>query len=346
MLILHSSLPHIKNEEAPWLSNVFSIILALAAASVLPTFYILSGFTFRDKEYVLQDRSRKLLVPYVIWGGVIIFAINLLQYLLNQNTSFCDVLKDIGGLLYCRTTTFSICTIFRPEGISNIHLMPAGAGVLWFLTSLFTAYVLFLPLYRTKQKTAIILLYLFLTYLFSLSPFLAPWSLDMAPLCALMLFAGTEIRKSEWFFRPWSGHWVFCIIIIPVYWILYLQNGPVELFRRQYGNSLVLSPVICLVIGILGFYLYSILSVYLTKLRLHSAFAYLGEASLSLLCSHLAFYTIVRMLFTQITNSVGISATPSNLFLLEITTALAGGLMVHDALKRIRAYRKQCSPHL
>lgn len=340
-MLTHSSLPHLRIDSLPLLTKAFNIMLALSLASVLATFYILSGFTFKDKAHALQSRGQKLLIPYALWGTCIIVTLNLLQWHFSHDVSLQEVMQDVSRLMYSRTTTFSTCTLFRPENMANVHLMPQGAGVLWFLTSLYTAYLLFIPLYRTKHKTAIILLYLILRYLFSLSPFLAPWSLDMAPFCALMLFAGNMIRKSERFFRPWSAHLIFCIIILPVYIVLYLYNGPVELFRRQYGNSLLLSPIICLVIGMLGFYLYSTISVYLTHLRLHAIFAYLGEASLSLLCSHLAFYTIVRMLFAQTTSCLDIDATTLNQFLLEFTFALAGGLMVHEVLKRIRAYRRR-----
>lgn len=193
VLIAHSSFWTYKNENSDILI-VRGILkfLRYAAPPYMALFFVLSGYTFKYKPGVLHQRSRRLLIPYMQWGAIYLILGWISLYI--KNASYMSYAKAAFGIVYSRFALFPLECDF------NIYLFPHGAGPLWFLTSLFTSYILFLVIIRLETPTGrlyIILSYLSGAFLLSHSPILLPWSLDVAPLGAIFLYIGYLMKKNR-----------------------------------------------------------------------------------------------------------------------------------------------------
>ncbi len=171
------------------------------------------------------------------------------------------------GLIYSR------CSLFPLGNVDNIFLFPSGASPLWFLTSLFTSYVCFLAIHRYQGfRLLIIASYIVLTIALSFLPILLPWSLDTAPAGALFIYVGYQLKEQKFFSnRLWKLLFI-SVIILPVYYYLISVNGGVNMSVRDYGKIPVLSPLVFLILGLLGSIVYCIFCIILERSKLVAFF--------------------------------------------------------------------------
>lgn len=268
-------------------------LISYATASYMPLFYVLSGYTFRDTPDVLKNRFRRLITPYVIWG---IFALLLSWVHIGMvEHSFLSFCRPAAGICYSRFALYPLGS--EP----NIMLFPPGASPLWFLTSLFTSYVLFILLYKYKRFLwFLIAIYVVATVAMSQLPVLLPWSLDTAPAGALFLYAGYTVKSKNIFsLSSYQSLFIFIGLSCTYVYLVHL-NGAINMSVRQYGRIPFLSPILFLLIGGVGSYLYCLCCQTLEKVQAGRILAYIGKISLVLLCSHAFVFAFVRKLTAYI----------------------------------------------
>ena len=287
VMLSHSSFWDFCNLYSPHITGVALIkkLFSVATVSYMPLFYVLSGFTFKYRPGILNQRFNRLITPYIIWGLICLlltwYSVCMREY------TILSFIRPACGLIYSRFSLFPL------GNVDNIFLFPSGASPLWFLTSLFTSYVCFIVIHRYQGfRLLIIASYIVLTIALSFLPILLPWSLDTAPAGALFIYVGYQLKEQKFFSnRLWKLLFI-SVIILPVYYYLISVNGGVNMSVRDYGKIPVLSPLVFLILGLLGSIVYCIFCIILERSKLVAVFAYLGRISLTILCSHSLIYGI------------------------------------------------------
>ena len=268
-------------------------ILYLMMSAFMPLYYVLSGYTFVNKPNALNLRFKRLLIPYVIWGMLSLLVTWFTLH--TKDITFANILSPVGGLLYSRFSLYPL------GNNTNIFLFPVCSSPLWFLTSLCTSYLCFIPLLKWQQHQVVLsICYITCSILLSFSPILLPWSIDTAPVGALFILAGHKMKEWKIFTvsLPWLQLVSLALILIYIYLVQF--NGGINMSVRQYGQTPYLSPIIFILIGIIGSFLYCTLCIILEKCHLSRGLAYIGRISLTLLCSHMFVYGVIYKLTPHI----------------------------------------------
>lgn len=340
VLLIHSHIAYSAMAGETSLFRGLHIILTLASASYMALFFFVSGYTYKDKQDALKTRFRKLVIPYAAYGISIILITFLIQIIQDHAVNLPGLLKDLGGLFYSRGRLISPCDLFAIEGLTYFRLMPEGTGPMWFLTSLFTSYALFIPLHRAKEshKPIYIIVYILAMYVLSLMPVLLPWSLDLAPFGALLIYAGNWCMNKDILPGPGRHAVIYLLMLVPIYWALFSVNGTCALFMRQYGDSMLWSPMFCLEQGLFGSVLFCIAARYIESFRLNILVAPIGKASLTILCTHMCIFHTWRNACQYLQSISASSIFQSKEFLyLEAPLALIIGLLLHKLIHTRKA---------
>ena len=289
VLIAHTNLA--KAGENPYPDLILQC-LTYFMACYMPLFFVISGYTFKDKPGILRRRAIQLLLPYAGWA--------LLYYALFLATSIFR--GEIHPLYWCRMLAGSIYSridLFTSGAGHSLQLFPKGCEPLWFLTCLFCSYALYLPIHRAgpRIRAALVAAYTGATLLVHHSPILFPWSLDTAFAGALFIYAGHLLAASQ-ILNKLSAKALLCAaVILPIYvWAVKSNGGSGGMYCREFGRLGWYAPVVFIVMGICGSYLWCIFCQILEKLRIVRLLSAIGEHTLLLLCSHMFIYLIVSML--------------------------------------------------
>ena len=305
-------------------------LVKLATASYMPLFYVLSGYTFKDTPCVLQARFRRIIVPYFFWG---LIALGITSVLIWMNEhSLLGCLKHVFGLLYSR---FSLYPIDNSE---NVLLLPRGAAPLWFLTSLFSSYACFMVLFKCRRyRYLLFLVYVVAIVLLSFMPILLPWSLDTAPAGAIFIYAGYKMKDQQLLSLSYRKLLpiVFSLVILYVY--LVSLNDSINMSVRIYGKYSYISPMLFVLIGLIGSYLCCCLCMALEKLWLIHKLAYIGRLSLILLCSH-SFIFQISLVTPSLSNLFDFSKY-CPLFVVQLALAVIFAVSFVEIKKRWKALK-------
>lgn len=224
---------------------------------------------------------------------------------------------DIIGVMYSR---YGVYRGFE----DNIYLLESGNRPLWFLTSLFTAYVFYYILICTNKNriNIMILSYLLMAFFFRYLPILLPWSLDIAPVGALYIYLGRIIKEKgiieKMTFKIYAS-------LIFIYAITHFLNGAENMSAGGYGRSFLLS----LICGSLG----SIIILHFAKLsqRYNHVWGvrYIGQHTLTIFCLHLPVIDYVLFYLTEkkVSNEIIIS-------FIQLAIAIVIGLVLSMFFKR------------
>lgn len=258
-------------------------------ACYMPLFFIASGYIFYKKGRK-NWQLKRLLVPYTIW---IIFYLCLVYAFLLLNNAFTwkQCLTYAGGAIRSRFSLFPIDTT------PNIVLLPPGARPLWFLTCMVLSSLLSLPLIRTQQSKLRLLLaigYIILSVALAYLPILLPWSLDTAFMGALFIWSG--YMAAQWNLSHKSQLALF-VCALALYILLVYVNGEINMSVRIYGDFAAWSIPLFLSIGILGTYCYAFVCNLLNSNFIGRSLAYLGQASLTIMCVHSLFIILFDDIF-------------------------------------------------
>lgn len=248
------------------LSHICSVLAERATPFFITIFFVVSGYC-TIREVKISKKFKKLIIPYIIFT-IILFALN------GTHESI-----DFIGALYSRWCLYQI---FIED---NILFLRSNNGPLWFLTSMFVAFLLFKIIEKCQKETyklMVVAIYIIISYLMTYLPVLLPWSIDTAFLMATFIYLGVKVRELE-LMKKINIWW--CVILCALYVIFYHCCAPVNISVRVYGNHIFLfipaSVVGCLVV--------MKLSQYLERYAVGNILSRIGQCSLTIFCLHMPF---------------------------------------------------------
>lgn len=309
---------HLVSGSALWFAMPFYVGL----------FFVLAGYTYTQRgttgEFV-AGKARRLLVPYLSFNVLCL----ALYYVLRPLEA-----NDTLGVLYSRYCLYPIPHIDNPIFLS------CGNATTWFLTALFAALLLYRLLMSVSYRWQVTLtiLYLAATFGSSLLPLLLPWSIDCAPLFALLIFAGYWLKENKRVLlhrvqerQAWEK-WVYGTLLVLLYLLLAWANGYVNLSVRIFGRSLFLFFITCVAGSMLTLYL----SRKIESTLVGRGLALIGKHSLTLFCLFPLLYSLIDKLL----NLGGLSLYTSGTLALLLQTAAVAlsaltGILCSVLLKRL-----------
>ena len=283
-----------------------------ASGCFVAIFFVASGYTTHTIN--LKKKAKRLLLPYVLFS--VAFVMLFIIKITRRGPTHEGIIENLIGILYSRYAIYPL------GSENNIFLMQAGNAPMWFLTSMFTAYVALKPLFvRLKLRGVLFCVYLMLTWLLNKLPILLPWSLDTAFLLAIFIYAGFVSRNTG--ILDCNKWWLWIIVVI-VYGITVCLNGYENLSVREYGNSILLN----LVAGILGSLLIIKGSMWLSKYKIGDMLACIGQSSLTIFCVQMPLLVGVNFLCGSMFPNAIVA-------LIQVITTIVLGYMIAVVAHRI-----------
>ena len=277
----------------------------------IPIFFFCSGYTFKMKgtlEGSMKKKARKLLVPYVFFNLMMFFA-------------FCHFsLRELVGIIYSRYSLYPL------DVTPNIKFFTSGNYPMWYLTSMVVSYFLFyLLVYYEKYKHLLMLLYAIWVVSIIKCPILLPWSIDTAPLTALLIYVGMKVRQHN-------------LITIDIYQVLFLLliylglrfvGGDLNISVREYGTSVA----VYFLLAVIAPFMVLWGSRYLEKTIVGNFFMVLGKHSLTIFCVEIAFIVLAKYVYNWLYPEAELGYVAG---IFEIVFALFGGWVVSLLLHKIK----------
>lgn len=150
--------------------------------SYMAVLFVLCGYTQREDllsansvnwKALICKRVKNLLLPYLCWNiaVILVHAIRMMSTTPPPPRGVLWVCKQLVGVLYSRACLFPLGT--EP----NIWLFQVN-GAVWFITALFSAYIIFYGSMRLMQGSTLLrkILILLLLLLISVSSHISPYS--------------------------------------------------------------------------------------------------------------------------------------------------------------------------
>lgn len=241
---------------------------------LLPLFWVAAGFTSRP-DFSLRRKFRSLIVPYLLMSAV------CLLFTAIQAPSSIGW-RSLLGVIYSR---FSILP-FDDSG-SHLVLMNLNNSVLWFLTSLFTAYCLFrviLSCGGVRSQALASVACVSCGFFYQFVPILLPWSIDTAFFIAPLMWCGSMLRRCRVFERY---GWRVLLLSLPLYALCNAYAGPTNYSVRLMGDFYPASFG-CALTGAV-----SLMTVfmYIERTYINKVFAFVNEKALYVFGLQLIFIT-------------------------------------------------------
>ena len=284
-------------------------LMWLMMGMFVPIFYFCSGYTYSNKGTLkesMKKRARRLLVPYIFFNVALFVAF------------WHFSVREIFGMLYSRYCLYPL------YDTPNIKFLTSGNYPLWFLTSMVMTYFLFyLTVYFVRYKYVLLSLYAMASVAFTYSPILLPWSIDTAPLTAIVMYAGMECRKRDLM----SINIIPVICLLLVYIGLQYVGGDMNLSVRMYGTSIA----IYYVLAIFGSFIVLWCCKYLQGTIVGRCFLTLGKHSLTIFSIEIAFIVLAKDIWHWLFPSVALGYAAG---VFEIFLAILGGWTVSVLLHK------------
>lgn len=255
-------------------------INSLLISGYVSMFFVLSGLTFNIHSNIKSSiikKLKRLLIPYFFYGITITF--------------FTDILAHRGlkyehyiGILYSRNQ------IFVNDEHSEYGLS-VGCLPIWFLTALFVSYLLvYLWLKHENLHKLLCYMYILLAIVMSYLPILLPWSIDVAPIGAVLIILGINYKKA---FLNKQDPWIYFILFLSYPLIVYI-NGHTNMSIRYYGDieivNIILFCYLAMMESLIICMFFKWTNLYKPFNLIQNIFAYIGKHSLRLMCIHLFFW--------------------------------------------------------
>ncbi|GFI05543.1 hypothetical protein IMSAGC006_00262 [Muribaculaceae bacterium] len=194
----------------------------------LAVFFVCAGFTTSAGSLSLRRKFRGLVVPYVTLSAV------CLLYSLAVGREVTP--QSLAGIAYSR-----FCLYPGTDAPGQVVLMTLNNSVLWFLTALFSSYVVLRLILLPDSVSRQALMAsgsLVVAGMADFLPVLLPWSLDSAFFFAPMMWCGFRMRARDTLacvgLPAASGLFV-------VYGVLFCITGMTNYSVRDFGDSLILT---------------------------------------------------------------------------------------------------------
>lgn len=294
-------LSHTEHPELMYYSSTFFV----------PIFFFCSGYTSYKKDISLNScfhrQTIKLLKPYIF------FSLILLLFFHNFS------LRAIVGIFYSRYCLYPFGT--EPD---ICRLMIIGNYPMWFLTCMIVAYLLYdILLYYPKYQYYLAILYFLITVGANFLPILLPWSLETAPLMAVIMFFGTQLRKNIPDILINKRPHFLIILSAIIYFLLLPLCHDINISVRMFGPSIFLY----LLTAITGCILLSYLSRLIQGSFIGKILKQIGIHSLSIFCIEIPFIIIgkeIACFFLKQYPQILLSEVTA---LIQLLIALIGGFI-------------------
>lgn len=269
----------------------------------IPIFFFCSGYTFKMKgtfKDSMSKKFRRLFVPYLFF--------NIVMFCL-----FCHFsLRELIGVLYSRYSLYPL------DVVPNVKFFTSGNYPLWYLTSMIVSYFLFyLLIYHEKYKHILMFLYALLILCFMESPVLLPWSIDTAPLTAMLIYVGMKARKYDLVSID-----IFQILILVLIYIgLRCVGGDLNISVRIFGTSVAIYFILAIIAPIVVLWC----SKLIEGTYAGNIFLVLGQHSLTIFCIQMAFIVCAKNIYQLILPNMPLGYLAG---FFEICVALLGGWAV------------------
>ena len=293
-------------------------LMYYTSAFFVPIFFFCSGYTSSRKDINLstcfRQQTIKLLKPYLFF--------NVLLLIYSHDFS----LRAALGILYSRYclypfgTTSDIC-----------HFMIVGNYPMWFLTCMVIAYLLYdLLIYYPRYQYWIIGTYLVVTVGATYLPILLPWSLDTAPLMAVIMYGGTLFRK--YYLDIFNNRKPHTIIILSfgLYLLLLPFCHDINISVRMYGLNMMTYTLAALT----GCVIIIWLSRLLQGTIVGEGLQHIGILSLTTFCVEIPFIMIGKQLSDYILAEMPSLQVTIITSFTQLTIALVGGYLLSVMLHK------------
>lgn len=259
--------------------NAFPCYSDIVSAGYVSMFFVVSGYTFnpnRGFRKGIRRKTSRLLVPYFFYTIFFVVLTCLMSVAVGKDPEW---LSHFAGVLYSR----------RSISVDQSDIMLSGGCTpLWFMTSLFTSYLFVYIWQYFNCRWIMTLLYALLAVAFSFLPILLPWSVDTAPVGALLIIAGYRFKP---LFTYKKGIWLLLPTIV-LFVLTAVINGQTNMSIRHYGMYPVVSILLFVILGFTEAWIFGTIFRHLKMAT--SVFAYLGRQSLRLMCIHMFVWVAVK----------------------------------------------------
>lgn len=303
--------------------TVYPQLMFFALGCFVPIFFVTSGYTTQSVN--IAKKCKRLLIPYFLFSSTFLILYAAQQWFTTH--SLKEVTTAAWGILYSRYCVYPL------EQTNNIVMLPAGNAPLWFLTSMFTAYVALIPLLRwPKLRGGVIIGYITLTWCLNRLPILLPWSVDCALLMAVFIFSGMQLRESKLLNNNSLLTWS---VIMLGYCITTAINGYENISVRDFGHSVLL----CIISGVLGSILILKLSTWIAQYKIGKWFAAIGRYSLTIFCVQMPLLVATRIICSKAAVYFSLNIPSEVIALCQLVSTLCVGyaiaVVAHKVLPKI-----------
>jgi fucose 4-O-acetylase-like acetyltransferase len=262
--------------------------LKIGASFVLALFFLIAGYLFNyekyktNPEYFIQNKFKRLVVPYFITNIIILCTYALLSffkiYQVYNEIEFSSI-RALIGVFYGNGAPLNPSTIF-----TNTLNIPS-----WFLLCLFCSSLLLYILTYSHKKYGLyissLISFLIILFGFEISKYIfLPWSFDISCVSIVFMFPGYLIRYYErnWFSKSFKNIY-FSFASILLFFTVTLNNGLINMNQREYFNF-----AFFIFEGFLGTYITIKLAkeISSTESLLTKFFVFLGNNSLIIVLYH------------------------------------------------------------
>ena len=277
----------------------------------IPIFFFCSGYTYKMKGTFrdsMAKKFRRLFVPYLFFNLMMLCAFGHFS------------IRELIGILYSRYSLYPL------DVTPNIKFFTSGNYPMWFMTSMIVSYFLFYILvYYEKYKHALMCLYALFTVSLMNSPILLPWSIDTAPLTAMLIYAGMKFKKHEYI----SMDLYQVLFLVLLYIGLRYVGGELNISVREYGTSIAIYFLLAIIASIVVLWG----AKFLEGTFFGRCFFTLGKHSLTIFSIEIAFIVLAKDMYRWIFpgRELGYMAG-----ILEIFLTLLGGLLVSILIHKSR----------
>lgn len=267
----------------------------------VPLFFFVSGLTLNQLS--LKKKFPRLIKPYLFFS-VLFILLNIISH--QQDINKYNLL----GVFYSRYQLYANDYINN-----NLIFMNLGNATLWFLTSMFSAFVLLklILISGVKNQVVISSIYILIAYLLTYSPILLPWSIDTAFIASVFMVAGMNYKRIK------ATSWKWIVLAIVVYGVAVYLNGYTNMSVREYGRNILLF----FITGITG----SFITVELSKNFESSRFLYplkiIGQHSLTIFCLQIPLLKFIQRVVCAFTTELYICAICQIILTLVIGTLIS-----------------------
>lgn len=265
-------LGHTVSHESPIRGLVFSFHM--------PLFFVLAGYTFRQKNWrdLLESSFARLVIPYLL----MVLVWNVPHYLISADQVGANGIFDVAI-----TAIFASGTVVPGLNIEAV-------GMSWFLMALFFARLFFNAVISIAEKTKNPCAWSFTTCLVlfftgkitgSIFKIYLPFSIDISLVSTLFMWGGYYVKNHSTHLESDS---IFAGAISCIVWLYAASHSSLEMAARVYSPSLL-----SMVAAFSGTYFICWFSMQICRIKtirafrpLYNGLQYCGKNSMGIYCFH------------------------------------------------------------